>query len=79
MGQGGHSVGIIQVAGVQHSFALVVRGASVVHERPSSMPLHALPQPFQLWHNAPATLALGVGMLAPLAFTTLSGRRYAGL
>jgi hypothetical protein len=35
-------------------------------------------QPFQLWHNAPGTLALGAGMLAPLAFTLLSGPRYAG-
>lgn len=35
-------------------------------------------QPFRLWYNAPSTLALGVGMLAPLAFTALSGQRYTG-
>ena len=41
---------------------------------PSTCP----PQPFQLWYNSQATLALSLGMLAPLAFTTLSGPRYAG-
>ncbi|PRW58986.1 hypothetical protein C2E21_2347 [Chlorella sorokiniana] len=43
----------------------------------AAMLIVALRPPFQLWHNAPGTLALGAGMLAPLAFTLLSGPRYA--
>lgn len=51
------------------------------HCPPAMLPCRCrlpLRQPFGLYYTSPATLALGAGMAAPLAFTALSRARYTG-